>query len=473
MEVTWIGLIILPLGLLLAFLSPRWLYYLTVFSIPFSATALLNSGSESSKFAVQYLGMLWMIRYWITRGMRLIQIPTLRINKESFAPFWLWFFGVVVTASMIMPYLIRGKDSVIFGEPSYSSVWVPIELTWETAKYPVPVLFGILFATTIAMENANAMKLRNTLRVYVLSGVFLAAWGMVQFLCSNVLHLPYPSFVFNTSELTTTQGYLQMTESGINRIASASREPSMFAKQLLVILPLLLYGLFTRTRLFSRSLDLYFLVFMAVMILLSTASSGYIGLPIVFGLSVAVLMFSGNKLLAFRIICIISLVIVVGFLCAYMLMPETINSILSETLFNKQESGSMFVRLASLAYAWPYFEKYPIIGAGWNFVTSYDLIVCLLANVGIVGLSAFTIFAIQPIIRTMKLLKNIPSDILLNSNPVITYAIGTAISQVLLLVLAIIGGYEFYLVYSYMTIGLLYAANSQLHLINVATRIKN
>lgn len=461
MEVTWIGMILLPLGLLLAILSPKWLYNLTVFLIPFTATAVLNSGTYSSVFAVQYLGILWMLRYWAD----LLLVPELLIKREYFEPFWLWFFGLVVITSMIMPLLINGKDWVIIGDPIFSTESIPIELTWKTAKHPLQVIFGVFFATTIAMENATATKLRNTFRVYALSGVFFAAWGMLQFLCSNVLHLPYPSFVFNTSQLESAQNFVQMTADGINRISSASREPSMFAKQLLVNLSLLLYGIFTGTWLFSRCLDLFFMAIMVVMILLSTATSGYIGLPVVFGLSLTLFFLYNNAAKKYRKITTILIAVAGGSLVMYLFLPESTNSVLAETLFNKQESISMLIRLSSIEYAWTYFEKYPILGTGWNFVTSFDLIVCLLANAGIIGLFAFTIMAIRPLLRTMKLLRCLPQDQILNSNPIITYAIGSAIAQVLLFTLAILGGYEFYLVYSYMTLGLLYASNTQLSLI--------
>jgi hypothetical protein len=58
-------------------------------------------------------------------------------------------------------------------------------------------------------------------------------------------------------------------------------------------------------------------------------------------------------------------------------------------IFSKSEDGSGIERLNSLLLGFNYFRMYPILGIGWGSSTSYDIILKLLSNTGILGLFAF------------------------------------------------------------------------------------
>ena len=466
MELTWIGGLLIPLGAVFFVVAPNWLYYLMVISVPFAATSLLNSASGSPLFAIQFLGALWILRYWGERFIaRTMYIKQKNFKRESASLYFLWLFAGIVLATMIMPFIINGDEMVIRGEGTNIEL-VYIELTLTTIKQVLPVLFGTLLATTLAMKITTSTQLRKTLRIYVISVVFVAIWGMLQFFLVNVLHMTYPSWVFNTSTAVTTLGYMSETAKGYVRISSTAFESSMFAKQLLVVIPLLFYGIWVRTTLFGRTWDRILIGLLTVMVLLSTATTGFIGLPIVFGLTIFFLLkYAPVSLRSFFFYLTVSCFLLAG---VYYLLPNAAVEIISEMLINKNESNSALIRLLSLIDAWEYFIKYPILGVGWSFVTSHDLVVSLLANSGVLGLMTFSLMSLQPILRTLTLLKLLPHNLRKTAQLEVTHSVGLASAQLLLIILAVFVGYEFYLAYSYVTLGLLYAANSQL-----ASLIKN
>ena len=61
MEVTWLGVLLLPIGALLLLFVPRSLYVITVFSIPFTATSLLNTASGVPVAPVHFFGLLFIV----------------------------------------------------------------------------------------------------------------------------------------------------------------------------------------------------------------------------------------------------------------------------------------------------------------------------------------------------------------------------------------------------------------------------
>src|SRR5580700_8312577 len=65
LEITPIGWVLIPLGVIFYFFAPDRLYPWMVFFLPFSATAVVNIGSGDAASGVQapiFLGALWMAR---------------------------------------------------------------------------------------------------------------------------------------------------------------------------------------------------------------------------------------------------------------------------------------------------------------------------------------------------------------------------------------------------------------------------
>src|ERR1700722_20258122 len=103
MQVTTIGWILLIAGPLLMLFRPRWVYVVTIFFFPLTATVGINVCSGLTASGVQasmYLGSLLMLRY-CTSILRNMTIPIPR--KGRTALIWLGLFIAVTAISLIMP----------------------------------------------------------------------------------------------------------------------------------------------------------------------------------------------------------------------------------------------------------------------------------------------------------------------------------------------------------------------------------
>lgn len=460
MSIPWIGFLLIPVGLLSAVLAPRLLFALVLVATPFTATAVVNSQSGASLFAVQFLGSCWIARSGLDW---LVHRRYVSVRLEHISIGLLWLFVLAVLLSMLTPYQVAGADWAIHGDGGIGkddiAEWVPIELTWSTVKYPLPILFGALLASTLAIKIRTLKNLHLAVKLSIASVCFFAVWGLLQYVFENILHVAYPFWIFNTASGESTQGYLQKSESGLTRICSAALEPSIFVKQILVILPILWFVILTKNKLFGRTLDVVILLTLLLSIFLSASTTAFVGVAIFL---LVVLWFSNVAgLLNLRSLgTVFSLTAIVSVI-AIAVIFFTSSELVNEILWNKAESGSFISRLFSVGNAWSYFLKYPILGAGWSFITSHDLFVYLLANAGLIGFATFLFMSLQPLIRAVNLLKSYK-----NQNKIYTrlpaYVCALASSQVLFIVLGIVTGYDFYLAYAFVTMGLLYASNALL-----------
>src|ERR1019366_3634398 len=112
MQITWIGAILLPLGIYAYFFAPDLLYVATIFLLPFSATAILNFGFLEATTGIQamiYFGTLWMLSGGpdALRRSRVWRSPPMQTSVRR-----LLFFMLVVGLSLLMPIWING-DLVI------------------------------------------------------------------------------------------------------------------------------------------------------------------------------------------------------------------------------------------------------------------------------------------------------------------------------------------------------------------------
>src|SRR6266571_5597377 len=148
-ELTPISWILIPLGFLSFLCAPRCLYPLTIFFLPFSATAVVNielSGSVSGVQATMFFGALWMARelpnFW-----RAPRQEKLRTSTSQ-----LWVFFIVVLTSLIMPLWINGAMSIespLLTDPGST----PLQLTFRHFTQTVYLTYGVLMTILIGFRN--------------------------------------------------------------------------------------------------------------------------------------------------------------------------------------------------------------------------------------------------------------------------------------------------------------------------------
>ena len=260
------------------------------------------------------------------------------------------------------------------------------------------------------MQNkTNLNDLREYLKVYILSISFITIWGIFQYLLWTFGY-GYPEFIFNTlnEDLRVSDSEIIGEDGVIRRIYSVTQEPSHFVCFLLSGLPLLYVNHFYGEPLLPRKLGnlLIFLIILTILISFSTTGVG--GL-LIFGFISYVTLHSKNPitLLLRSLFALIFILIITVILYQVEFIGNFLNLIFLEKLI----SGSMLERLFFIEKAWYHFLDYPILGLGMGNVTSSDLLIFLLSNIGIIGTSIFLILAINLIKSLLKNKKEIKLSI--------------------------------------------------------------
>lgn len=382
---TPLGYILLPVGLVGLLTSARWLYRIFVFWTLFSATSVLNVGGSENGSAVQvwmFFGALWILRLGLERVFLLSFSIDNRLKRMSY---WVIGFLGVAAVSLVMPFLINGSlqiASPIFGDNGQT----PLFLSSHNFTQLLYLIFGGMIAICVAHANLRDEDREETERIILYSGLFIASWGIFQFLC-NVTGLPYPSFLLNNSGSESGKGFMETLAIGVGRISSATVEPSILAQGLLTLLPLTLPAWRKRGFVFSRRRDRLLAILFIIVLVLSTSSTAYLGFVIlaityvVYGVRTG----SFSKTKAVFVSAGIGLLATAAVAVAFIFDPELVNTL----LLSKASSGSGIERAMTISLAYGYFQKYPILGIGWGSATSHDLFVFLLSNIGIVGSVVF------------------------------------------------------------------------------------
>lgn len=384
---TPLGYIMLPIGIAGLFFSEKWLYRLFIFWTLFSASAVMNfgAGEEASALSVwMFFGGLWFLRLTLDRLLRF----SFSIDRRILRPcLWLIAFLFVAALSLVMPLYING--SLIIASPYlFGGSDVPLFLTWHNVTQLLFLLFGITIAVSVAHANLRNEDRHETERVILLSAVVVSVWGLVQLFC-NLTGFPYPDYIFNNSASISAKGYLE-TVNGISRISSAATEPSVFAQSLLSLLPLTLPAWLNRGSVFSYTIDRSCTVLFIVLLILSTSSTAYVGLFILIPLTL--LVYVRTRIIPLTKALKIAAVGIGAGMTAIVLAAlstSIVGDVVSVALLDKSSSSSGLERAMTVALAFGYFQKFPILGVGWGSATSHDLIVKLLSNVGIMGTFTF------------------------------------------------------------------------------------
>jgi len=386
---TPLGYILLPIGLAGLLTSARWLYRFFVFWTLFSATSVLNVGAGDNGSALQvwmFFGALWLLRLGLERIFLLSFSIDHRLKRMSY---WLIAFLGVATASLAMPVLIDGSlqiASPFLGDNTQT----PLVLSGHNITQLLYLIFGGIIAICVAHANLDDETRGETERIILFSGIFIACWGIFQFLC-NVTGFPYPDFLLNNSGSASGKGFMEaLSDIGIHRVSSAAVEPSVLAQALLTLLPLTLPAWRKRGFVFSRRRDRLVAVLFIVVLILSTSSTAYLGFAI---LALTYVVYSArtgsfSKTKAFFVFALIGILATTIVSVAFISVP-VVSQVVNSVLLSKASSGSGIERAMTIAYAFGYFQKYPILGIGWGSATSHDVIVFLLSNVGIVGTVVF------------------------------------------------------------------------------------
>jgi hypothetical protein len=394
MEVTPIGWILLIIGPLLMFLRPRWLYFVTIFFLPFTATDVVNVGSGLNVSGLQasmYLGSLLILR-WISGVLQKGRLPVPATARIPLV--WLGFFISITILSLVMPLWIDGR-TLIPSPYLYDTSSEPLYLSSHNFTGVMYMVYGYLFTHLVATLNQEAPMLRNSVKAFMAGSVFASLWGILELTC-KISGVEYPAMIFNTGTSPSALGYQEILSEGVFRLSSVGVEPSIFAQTLLIAVALYLPFVFAPPILLGAKMDKIWFALIFLVLCLTTSSTAYIG--IFFLVLLAFVLLGVKKILKPKYV-ILPLLVFMMMALVYASVPIA-QQALDTVLFSKTEGASALERLMTISNAYEMFLQYPILGIGWASITSHDLIANILANAGLIGLLTF-IAAMYSIFRVL------------------------------------------------------------------------
>jgi hypothetical protein len=399
MTVPFTGALILITGMCLFFFSPKFLYAAMVVAIPFSATAVVNFGQEGegkSIWAWFFLGALWILREAVSGVPPWRKLGWFATRQARYA---LLAFACAVIISLSVPLILNGT-SWVPNMDNQTAIIRPASIGFGmyNLTQTAYLIFGILLAIAAAAENSSPGRLLRTLRLYVGSCIFVAAWGVFQLWC-NLTGRDYPFFIFNNSNDVSALGYKQTVAlriANIGRISSVTLEPSVLASELLIALMILLVCRSFSKPLLSPKWDKTALALIAATLILSTSTTAYAGMLVALMVGAVTQLAAGKSSKLY--FSLAGAAVAAGTLVIVLLPVAT--QIASTVIFNKLGETSGVARLQSIVVGLHDFLRYPILGTGWHTVDCGDWIFLILANTGVVGLVAFVSF-LYPMLRTL------------------------------------------------------------------------
>ena len=384
MEITPIGWLVIPLGILLFIGYPEGLYALTIFFIPFTATSILNSGSGETGAGIQPFMFFGLLLLFHDFGVALYQMKFRFPLPLRRAVLLYILFLFVCGASLAMPIVIDGNLYV----PSnglLSATLEPLVFNLGRVKVFLGLVFGLLLTISIARRNMTPQSFFRSAKIYIVSGVFICMWGVLQ----EILYLmgtPYPYVIFNNSASLNAQGYDAVLDSiALRRISSVALEPSTLAITLLGMIPFLVIPIVSQNRLFGKYSDLLIGALLLITLVLTTSSTGILG----FAAFCILLPFSVAEFHDLRRRILLSFVVVALVTATIYAAVPAVRNFIQETVFNKSGSYSALERGIVVYNDYLYFKQYPILGIGWGSAPTHDTIFGILSNCGLLGLVTF------------------------------------------------------------------------------------
>jgi len=357
MEITPVGYILIPVGLIAAVLASRRTFlYLLIFFAPFTATSVINFSDP--RFGIQpayFFGLLFMTRFVVDSAMSKLPFYFRQVQDQALWPFWV--FAIILLVSILV---IPAYSPVEVKRPSGEMEL--LSLSRENFTQFMYIAYVIALTTTIGLSRLRPEEVNRALKVFIFSALFVALWGWFQ-VSTHYLGYSYPDFVFNNSASYSQKFEQFMANVGVKRMNSVAPEPSMLARFLLIPTFITLYCAYTKEFLFRQNYAILLATFFSFTLLSTTSATGVVGLAgglLIFffftvlsarrwQLNEKITVLNRNRKAVLSVLLMLLLIVVssLGFLkWKFGFGIEKMSSLLDIIIFEKLESQSGQNRLA-------------------------------------------------------------------------------------------------------------------------------
>lgn len=348
-----------------------------VFFIPFNATVVFFTTGGTAinlPFSIFFLAS-------ISFCLKKIFSPKFIIPKNRITAYqWLVIIACIVIISQIMPYLITGKYKVLerYEETVYWAKEVPLIPKMQWITQGIYFLIGLMVVFIISYSYKTKEDIIKLLKLLISGITFMVFWGWFGDI-SFFTGFTYPNIFNHIGMWEISIGKEALN--GFPRMASVTMEPSYFAQILIPISPYFYWNFQSSKPLFfSRNFHKFMYFFSLISLLVAITTTGVLGFILLIGLLLVnnLRFFSKRSKLLLIFTYLIVVLISLFFMIQYII---TVSG-----------TYSGIERFKTVVFGYKYFLDYPILGLGWGVFPTYDFLINLLVNFGLLGTIPFLIF---------------------------------------------------------------------------------
>jgi hypothetical protein len=386
MSITWIGVIVIPVSLVLFLAAPRYLIPCAIAASVFQAASVVNIAGGFPIGVTPYFFVLLMISLrltplWMSGRLVLNKDPRVRDYLRYLSLLVIW--GVI--SGNLLPTLFSGMpvDSPRAGMDSAASS--PLTWGWSNAAQPGYLLLDYVFIISVIWQaEKDRFFVTRCIAAFRWSGAFVAVVGIYQWF-AHIRGLPFPTSFFNSN-----LAWAQLTDQQIGRVWRVSAtftEPSAAGA---------FFSVWTTMVLFSITGDKHVPVFHwclllsgIIMLALTTSTTGYlvgaVVLIIFFGQQILQLLIRG---VPGRKALLAASMIGGGLVVGVFLLPD-ISHVLREVILHKSQTRSGRDRLATSIHAFDLVVGTAGLGVGLGSDRPSGMLCYVAGNLGLTGLILF------------------------------------------------------------------------------------
>ncbi len=386
MSISLGGLLLLLLGCMAQFMRPQFIVYLFVLSCQFGASAAISLGFLGGRPIQPVTFMLPFFMLYVLRMPSALQAINEAFFRDKSVILFSLFLVVAIMVSIFSPLLLAGSTEVFnvddggfFLEQFYFSASHIAQIVYLIGSFMCFLGVLGLSRTPGALHwFANA-----TIALTVMNAVFA-----IVDLAAFYAGIADPLLVIKNAR------YAMMDQemNGIRRVAGAFTETSQFSS---FSVGLLAFNVCLFLARYRPKVTGFLSLLTALLIVISTSSSGYLGLSMLI-LVLAYLQANNlSKALLNRAVFFTGLVSLAVAVLLFVAFTDDVINVFETAILYKLDSGSGIERMSWNQQAWVNFYETYFIGVGLGGNRASSLLMVVLSNVGILGAVLFAGFLLM------------------------------------------------------------------------------
>ncbi|QCX37007.1 hypothetical protein FF125_00615 [Aureibaculum algae] len=431
MNINWFVFIIIVVITFIVIFKKEFKYIdAFVFFIPFNATVVFSTHDSTAINLPFILFVFAAISYFINKSLQ--SKFTISKSKKNIIN-WLIVIGFIAIFSQIMPYIIDGKYMVLdrYKESIY---WAKEEALYPSMQWVTQTIYfliGLLVVIVVSDTYKTISDIKKVLKLLLAGITFMIFWGWFGDL-TYFLGIPYPQFFnqigMNKLGIESFNGY--------PRMSSVTMEASYFAQILIPTTPYFYwFSQQNKTFIFDKTFHKRMYLLSIITLPLAITTTGVLGFFIIIGLLLKNSMRLFTLKSKYFLVSLYSILVLTFFIFSI------------KYLINISGTYSGIERFKTVHYGVFYFLDYPILGLGWGVFPTYDFIINLLVNFGLLGAIPFLILLYNIFIKLHVKIKKVDKNI----RPLFKAAIE---SFILILIDSQLSGFIYHSQYFWLYIGL-------------------